>query len=280
VNCIAAPQRKGLIDFMGEQPGVQTLERAFGLLETLSRHRGGMHLLELSRESGLHKSTVHRLLASMISLGYVQKAEDADGKYRLSLKLFEMAGRVVENIDVLEAARGALEDLRDSAQEAVHLVVRDSNHIVYVQKLESRTNSYHLFSRIGMRRPLYCTAAGKSILATLSNREVSEIWNQSDIKQHTGNTITELNALYRELDDIRGRGYALDNEENELGVRCIAAALRDFTGQSGAAFSISAPIVRMQDDRVAALSAEVLATAKRISADLGYRERGEDDNEA
>lgn len=256
---------------MSEQPVVQSIERAFGLLEALSCRPKGGHLLELSRETGLHKSTVHRLLASLISLGYVQKNDDADGKYQLTLKLFEIAGRVVENIDVLELARPALERLRDATGEAVHLVVRDGSHIVYVYKAENPSASYQLFSRIGMRRPLYCTAAGKSILATLSDREVARIWEHSEITRHTQHTITNLDALYAELDGIRERGYSLDNEENELGVRCIAAAIRDYAGQCRAAFSISAPLTRMSDQRIREVVPIVLDAAANISASLGYK---------
>ena len=256
---------------------VQSLERAFGLLDTLSLYPNGMHLMEIASETGLNKSTAHRLLASLIALGYVKKAEGASGKYQLSLKLFELAGRVVESINVLDVARGALEKLCDAAKETIHLVVRDGCDIVYIHKSECPSNAYRLFSQIGMRRPLYCTAAGKSILATLSDREVAAIWEQSKIETYTEHTITSLTELYRALDGIRASGYALDNEENEPGVRCLAAAIRDYTGGSRAAFSISAPSLRLSEERILELVPEVRATAERLSKEMGYIVRTKND---
>ena len=249
--------------------GVQSVERAFALLEELSRHPGGMHLTELSEKAGLHKSTVHRMLCALSSLGYVKKA-DGVGKYALSLKLLELAGRVADRTDVLDVARSYLDALRDTAGETIHLVLRDGREIVYIYKAENPQNAYRLFSQIGMRRPLYCTAAGKSILANLSDREVAAIWEQSKIETYTEHTITSLTELYRALDGIRASGYALDNEENEQGVRCIAAAIRDYTGGSRAAFSISAPSLRLSDARILELVPHVRAAADKLSKEMGY----------
>ena len=187
---------------MENQPAVQSLERAFRLIELLSHNPDGMPLMELSCTSGLHKSTVHRLLASLSQLGYVKK-DESSGRYRLTLKLFELSGRVVDSIDVLGLAKAPLEQLRNATQEAVHLVIREGIEIVYIHKVESRSGSIRMFSRLGMRRPLYCTAVGKSILATMPDDEVTQIWNRSDIHAYTEHTITDLSRLFRELDQIR-----------------------------------------------------------------------------
>lgn len=259
---------------MENQPSVQSLERAFDLIEHLSRSSDGMLLMELSAASGLHKSTVHRLLSSLAAMGYVKKDESTN-RYRLTLKLFELAGRVVDNLDVLEISKPYLEHLRNATQEAIHLVVREGIDIVYVYKLDSKNSSIRMFSRIGMRRPMYCTAVGKSILATMPDDEVIKIWSKSDIKRYTEHTVVELGPLFRELEEIRQKGYALDNEENELGVRCIGAVVRDYTGRGKAALSISAPIARMTDTRIAELSGEILQTGAAISAELGYRAKPE-----
>ena len=249
------------------QSGVQSLDRAFGLLEALSLRPEGMGLMELCEACGLHKSTVHRLLAALTALGYVGKA--ADGvRYRLTLRLVELSGRIVDGFDVTQAAKPVLDRLRDSAGETVHLVVRDGCDIVYTYKAESTDASYRMASRIGLRRAMYCTAAGKSILATLPDGEVEEIWRGSEIIAHTPHTIVTLGGLMEEIGGIRHRGYALDNEENELVVRCIAGAVQDHTGTASAAFSISAPVIRMDNDRVALLADEVLAARAEISAGL------------
>lgn len=256
---------------MAEQSGVQSLERAFHLLELLSEHPDGMHLLELAGASGLHKSTVHRMLASLITLGYVRKLPEVEGKYQLTLRLFAIAARVAAGTDMMNVARPVLARLCDSTGEAVHLVVQDGSDIVYVHKAENPSATYQMGSRIGMRRPLYCTAAGKSILATLGDREVARIWEQSEIVPYTPHTILRLEKLYDELDQAKRLGYALDNEENELGVYCIAAAIRDYTGQCRGAFSVSAPIARMPSERVEELGALMVRTATTISAGMGYQ---------
>lgn len=254
---------------MENQPAVQSLERTFALIELLSLNPNGMPLMELAAASGLHKSTVHRLLASLSALGYVKK-DEASGRYRLTLKLFELAGRVVDSIDVLEIAKMPLEQLRNNTKEAIHLVVREGIDIVYVHKVDSKNSTIRMFSRIGMRRPMYCTAVGKSILATMPDEEVVRIWEKSNIKCYTEHTIVELGALFQELHQIRQCGYALDNEENELGVRCIGACVRDYTGQGKAALSISAPLIRMTDQRIEELVPQILATSTQISRELGY----------
>lgn len=254
---------------MENRNAVQSLQRAFELLEHLSGSPDGMPLTALAAACGMHKSTVHRLLSSLIGLGYV-KQDEAGGRYRLTLKLFELSGRVVDGMDVMQLAKAPLEHLRDLTQEAVHLVVREGTDIVYLHKADSKNSSIRMFSRLGMRRPLYCTAVGKSILATMSDDEVQSIWARSDIRAYTQHTITTIEALMAELAKVRAVGYALDNEENELGVRCIGAAVRDYTGRGRAALSISAPITRMSDKRVLMLAPDILQASAEISAELGF----------
>lgn len=252
---------------MERQSGVQSLDRAFALLELLSARPDGMPLMDLANKSNLHKSTVHRLLSALISLGYVKTG--GDGRYALTLKMFELSGKIVEGLDVMQIAKPILDSLRDRAGEAVHLLVREGCEVVYAYKAESTGNAYRMFSHIGMRRAMYSTAAGKSMLAAMQDSEVRKIWRQSDIAAYTQHTITDLSTLFEELGEIRRLGYALDNEENELGVRCIAASLTDYTGAVVAAVSISAPVTRMSDERISELSAEILAVRAKISAELG-----------
>ncbi len=254
---------------MEKQSGVQSLERTFSLVELLSHHPGGLHLMEIAAASGLHRSTAHRLLGALADMGYVR--QDARSKYALTLKLYEVAGRVVEHTDVMEIAKKHLAALRDSVQEAVHLGIPDGADIVYIHKEDSNASAIRMFSRIGMRRPMYCTALGKSILATLPDDEVAAIWDQSNVKPYTPHTLVTLSALHQELGIIRQNGYAIDNEENELGIRCVAAAIRDYTGRCQGAVSVSAPLGRMPEERVQELAAALLQTAAVISAEAGYR---------
>ncbi len=252
---------------MESQSSVQSLDRAFGLLEILSHYPQGAALMEVVAQSGLHKSTAYRLLAALGDLGYVRKAED--GRYRLSLKLFGLAGRVVDDMDIVSAAKPFLDKLSQDTGEAVHLVVPDGTDIVYVRKVEGGQSAIRMFSRIGMRRAMYCTGVGKSLMARMSDAQVAEIWAGSDIQAYTAHTIVTLPDLLRELGEIRSCGYAIDNEENELGVRCVAAAVADRNGQGVGAISVSAPLARMSDERVAQLAQLVCQTARGLSAELG-----------
>ena len=272
---------------MAEQSTVQSLDRAFDLLETLCRSRNGMSIGSLSAETGLHKSTVHRLLSSMCARGYVQR--DAETSvYRAGMRLCEMSSYIVDNLDIVERARASLERLEQCTDETVHLVMRDDKDIVYIHKVDNGSlvmrderdvvyihkidggnSAIRMFSRIGMRLPLYCTGVGKAILATWDTAEVRDVWQHSDVHAWTEHTIVDEDAFFREIDKVRQLGYALDNEENELGVRCIAAAIPDYRGRASYAISLSAPVSRMTDQRVAELRAPLMAARDEIARALG-----------
>lgn len=253
---------------MGEQGPVQSVDRAFTLLEQLCASRDGLAIHTLSETTGLHKSTVHRLLAALAARGYVRRDEDS-GRYRMTTRICELSAQVVENLDVLQFARGPMEALSRTTGETVHLVMREGDEIVYVHKVESDASSIRMFSRIGMRRPMYCTAVGKAILAELPEEEVDRIWNASDIQAYTEHTIVSLDRLKAGLESIRRRGCAYDNQENELGVRCIAATIHDYTGAICGALSISTPLLRMSDSKASQLQPQLMAACRKISLAMG-----------
>lgn len=253
---------------MAESSSVQSLDRAFDLLELLCKSRNGMTIGSLSAETGLHKSTVHRLLSSMCTRGYVQR-DAATSIYRAGMRLCELSSYIMENLDVVERARLPMERLGQETDETVHLVMQEERDIVYIHKVESSRGAIRMFSRIGMRRPLYCTGVGKAILATWPDSEVHALWQESDVKPWTAHTIVSEDAFFHELERVRRLGYALDDEENELGVRCIAAAIPDYRGRASYAVSISAPISRMSDERIGLLRAPLLAARDEIAAALG-----------
>ncbi len=253
---------------MSEKNPVQSAERIFEILEYLAAH-GACALTEIGCALSLSKSTTHRLLQSLCLMGYVTK-DSFTGRYTLTFKILEIAGRVLDRIDVLGVAHKYIDRLMKQTRETVHFVQREGSHIVYVDKVESDASSIRMVSRIGLRMPMYCTGVGKAMLAQMSEREVREIWKASPIEKFTENTITDWDVLLRELAEIRLRGYAVDNEENELGVRCIAACVQDYTGRADAAFSISAPAVRMSSERLRELAVYVLQTRRDISRELGF----------
>ena len=164
---------------MAEHSPVQSLDRAFDLLEILCRSRGGMTIGALSAETGLHKSTVHRLLTSMCMRGYVQRDAETS-MYRAGMRLCEMSSYIVDNLDVVDRARAVLERLGRETDETVHLVMRDERDVVYIHKIDGGNSAIRMFSRIGMRLPLYCTGVGKAILSTWPLSEAREVWEGSE----------------------------------------------------------------------------------------------------
>lgn len=257
---------------MAEKNGVQSVERIFALIEQLAAHPAGASLQRLAQGTGLAKSTVHRLLASLVSLGYVAQDETA-GRYRLTLKMFELSSGIVNSMDIMSVAKAHLERLAQRTGEAVHLVIRDGQDIVYIYKTES--GPMRMSSRVGLRSPLYCTGVGKAILATLPTGEVEAVWANSRPQKLTGRTVTDLPHLQAQLAEVRANGYAIDDEENELGVRCVAVAIPGADGRAETAFSISGQTPYMTPERIRRIAALALDARTDILAGLGItRQKG------
>lgn len=255
---------------MPEKSGVQSVERIFALIERLAAHPGGASLQLLAQDTGLAKSTVHRLLNSLVQLGYA--GQDAEsGHYRLTLKMFELSSGIVDRMDIMGVARLHLERLAQRTGEAVHLVIRDGRDIVYIYKTES--GPMRMSSRVGLRSPLYCTGVGKAILATLPAEDVAEIWSHSHPHKLTARTVTDLAQLQAQLAEVRANGYAVDDEENELGVRCVAVAIPGPDGRAESAFSISGLTPYMTPERIRRIAAMALDSRTDILADLGLAQQ-------
>ena len=252
---------------MAEKSGVQSVERIFQLIEHLAAHPTGVSLQRLAEETGLAKSTVHRLLASLVGLGYVVQDEE-NGHYRLTLKMFELSSGIVDSMDIMGVAKAHLERLSQRTGEAVHLVIRDGRDIVYIYKTES--GPMRMSSRVGLRSPLYCTGVGKAILATLPGDELEDIWTHSNVQKLTDKTITDLEELRSQLVEVRANGYAIDDEENELGVRCVAVAIPGADGRAESAFSISGLAPYMTPERIRRIATLALDARTDILADLGF----------
>lgn len=255
-----------------EKSGVQSVARIFELIEVLAAHPSGAGLQQLAGEAKLAKSTAHRLLGSLVSLGYAMQDSET-GKYRLTLKMFEISSGIVNSMDVMSVAKIHLERLAQRTGEAVHLVIRDAQDIVYIYKTES--GPMRMSSRVGLRSPLYCTGVGKAILATLTDREVENIWKNSTPQKLTGRTVTDLEALKEQLREVRACGYAIDDEENELGIRCVALAIPGPGGRADSAFSISGLAPYMTPERIRRVAALALETRADILRDMGLQRRTE-----
>ena len=254
-----------------ENGSVQSLDRAFMLLELLCQSPKGLAIHELTQQTGLNKSTVHRLLATMLRWGYVQRSENA--VYRAGMRICELGDYIQQNLDIIDLARAPMEKLSRDTGETVHLVEWDGDEIVYIYKVESIHGAIRMVSRIGMRRPLYCTGVGKAMLACREDEEILTYWNRVEHTAFTSQTIVQQDVFMREIRAIRARGFAEDNEENELGVRCAAAPIRDRHGEARYAVSVSAPLSRMPDERIAELTPMLLKTVGEISDFLGYHQQ-------
>ena len=247
---------------------VQSAERIFQVLEILADN-GEMGLMELSTALGLHKSTVHRLLMSLIYMGYAKQNESTQ-KYMLTYKLVNMSGKILERMDILQIAKPYMERLSDISGETVHLVQREGNDILYIYKIEAKVGSIRMVSRVGMVHPMYCSGVGKAIMATLPEKEVKKIWDSSTIEKKTDKTILTYEEMLKTLEEVRKNGYALDDEENEEGVRCVAASLRGYGKNVKYAFSISGPVSRMTKERVEELAVDMKKVQTELSHELGY----------
>jgi DNA-binding IclR family transcriptional regulator len=252
---------------------VQVLDRALAILDVLSAQGPDLSLGEISEKLELHKSTAHRLMMVLERHKLIER-NSASGRYRLGLKLFELGTRAVSQLDLRERARPVLERLVLETGETVHLSILDDTEVLYLDKVEPE-RSVRMSSTVGRRNPVYCTAMGKAILAHLPEAQVEAIVHRRGLKAMTANTITSLLELKEELAGIRVRGYSVDDEEIEEGVRCVGCVVRDFSGGPMAAISVSGPSFRVTLEKVKGLSRAVVAASSTLSAQLGFK--GEQD---
>ena len=248
--------------------GVQSIDRIFLIMELLSMHPKGISLTEICSATSLPKGTVSRMLSALISHGYAVQEIDTK-RYRLTMRLFEIGSRVAGSTNILSVARPHLERLSNLSAEAVHLVSRVKDDVIYLYKEEASNSIVRMSSFVGLRNPMYCTGVGKSILAFLPDEEIQAIWQRTDPVRFTPQTIITFSALEREIAQIRKQGYAIDNEEHEVGVRCIAAPILDFNANPVAAISLSAPASRMDAAAIEKYAPLILETAANISKYFG-----------
>ncbi|NLK63528.1 MAG: IclR family transcriptional regulator [Tissierellia bacterium] len=248
---------------------VQSVDRTLTILEVLSDYSDGLGITEISDLVSLHKSTVHRLLSTLIYKGYVVREEETS-KYKITFKLFELGSKKVHKLDLLKISRPYTKMLMESVNEVVHLIIREDTDIVYIDKVEAN-NTISMASRIGKRNPMYCTATGKAILAFLPEDEVLKVWNNSKIIKLTKNTNTDFILFKKELQTIKEKCYAIDDEENEIGVKCVGAPIFDMNGNVVAAISVTGPVTRITDDKIGFISKEVIQCTNLISKEMGYK---------
>ncbi|MEW6264606.1 MAG: IclR family transcriptional regulator [Thermodesulfobacteriota bacterium] len=252
---------------------VQTIERAYFLLDILGQNPRGISILDLSAKVNLPKGTTHRLLSSLAYFGFVRQ-DPKTRNYFLGLKLVELGYLLLSQLDLREEAGPFLRELAERTKETAHLVFLDRNEVVYLEKVETDKNlgGLKMASRVGLRNPAHSCAVGKVILSSLSDEEVTQIFQEKGLTKRTKNTITDSTVLKEHLLLIRKQGYAVDDEENEAGIRCVAAPVFNEEGKVIAAISISGPAFRVTKKAInEKLKKEVMETALNISRKLGYR---------
>lgn len=255
-----------------EQGCVQSVKRALDIIEVLSESRQSLGVTQIAKLTGLSKTTVFRLLNTLMQAGYVQK-ESNDSDYKLGVKFLKISSSILERQDIRDIAKPYLKKLSDLTKEIVHLAIMDINEVVYIDKVENSEHTMRIFSTVGNRSPMHCTGLGKVFLSGLSGAEVEEIVAQRGLTQYTNNTITCLDHLKKELEQIRQKGYAFDQMEHEIGIWCVAAPVFDRKGKMIAAISVTAPDIYLSPQRKSELAHEVVGATKEISRQLGYTKK-------
>lgn len=256
---------------------VQTIERVSQILDILGQSPQGISIRELSTKINLPKGTIHRLLSSLLHFGYVRQ-DPKTRNYFLGFKLVELGNLLLGQLDLRKEAEPFLRDLAKGTNETVHMVVMDRDEVVYIEKVEFEQNpgGLRMASRIGLRNPIHSCAVGKVLLADFSDEALDHFLRGKNLLRRTENTMTDPVQLREHLKLVRKQGFAIDDEENERGIRCIAAPICNEVGRVVAAISISGPAFRVTKKVIQeSLKKEVMETANHISQRLGFREGNE-----
>jgi IclR family transcriptional regulator, KDG regulon repressor len=246
---------------------LSSVANAIRLTKAFSEHEYEMGISALAGRLGLAKSTVHRLATTLVEYDILEQNRES-GKYRLGLALFELGTLVRRKMDAVSESRQQMSALLEMTGETVQLAVLDHQSVLYIRILESR-QQVRMSSTVGARAPAHCTSVGKALLAFQAPELVKQIIDNG-LRRFTPNTITDPALLHEELASIRAKGFAIDDEESELGLRCVAAPIRDHTGLVAAAISVSAPVQRMTKKNMQTTVPTVVAAADAISRRLGF----------
>lgn len=255
----------------GEGPtgGVQSLHRALSILQAVADHRNGIGLQDLTNAVGLHRSTTFHLAKTMLALGLLRQDSD-DKRYRIGSRLFSLASGALDEIQLCEIAAPVLQELATETGETSHLAVwtRVGREVAIIERCEA-TATIRLSERVGATRPAYATAIGKVMLAGLSGENLGNAIESMDLAPVTRRTITGRDQLQEEIAAVRSQGYAFDDGEFDIDVRCLAAPVRDFRGNTVAAVGFSSPVWRFDDKQIDRLSVLTRSAALKVADRLG-----------
>jgi|SRR5271166_6082113 len=246
---------------------VQALDRAFAVLDLLAESGTALGLAQVAASLQLHKSTAHRFLMVLEKHRMVERTPG--GKFRLGLRLFDLGNRAVEQYDLRERAQPHLRRLVAETEETAHLCILEGAHVIYIDKIEP-TRSVRMITRVGASNPVHCTSVGKAILAFLPEERLIDVLHRTRFERFTNRTILTAEALRTEIEKTRRRGYAVDDEELEEGLRCIAVPVLDAQRLPVAAVSVSGPSFRVTAQKLPAIANHLLHCVRGISVDMGF----------
>jgi DNA-binding IclR family transcriptional regulator len=250
---------------------IKVLDKALSVLELLLRQGSDMNITEMSEKLGFYPSTTHRLLDTLKYWGYVEQDFHTQ-KYQLGLKVLELGMTKLHKMDLVREATPYLEELVNQYNETVHLGALEKGEVMYLAKKES-SQTIRMISYVGKRAPLHCTALGKVLLAYLPEEERRKILEGKQLPRLTERTITDKEELEKNLEQIKKQGFALDNEENEKDVCCMAVPIRNYQGAVIAALSISRPSFRVYKNKQKDLEKALIEISERISKRMGYNSK-------
>ena len=254
----------------GTSGRLSSVTSALLVMKAFSAEEAEIGISSLAKRLGLAKSTVHRLAVTLAAEGFLEQNPE-NGRYRLGLSLFTLGALARRRMDVSNVSRPLLGVLRDKTQEAATLAIMSRTSIMYLHNLESG-QAIGIRAYIGDLKPAHCTAEGRVLLAHSAPSVVAEVLKEG-LNARTGKTIVDVESFTRALDDVRTAGYAIDDEESEVGMRCIAAPVRDISGKVIAAVGLAGPTQRLTKKDLRALAPDVAATAEAVSVRLGYKPR-------
>lgn len=245
---------------------IQTVQRAFQVLECISKN-GPMSLADLHKSIKVNKASLLRLTHTLTECGYLNK-DASSGLYSMSIKMYEVGTASIKSIDKFSVINTILADLSDATGRIAQFSIEDNNELICLQSIGQKTDSFSVYTNVGKRAPLYCTSAGKALLAFYSNADIMEKWSHFSVKPLTQNTITDMQSLLMDIQKTRDRQYALDLEENEYNVFCIGSAVLGNDGKPIGAISISGRTMTPEEE--ADISKKLLNAVKILSGMMGY----------
>lgn len=253
----------------------QSVEKTLQIIEIMSEAREPMRLQDVSLKADLPMSTALRLINTLVNFGYANQ-DPVSLRYSLSLKFAHIGSLVGAQVSIRDTAHPIMANLAHMCQESTCIAIEEDMEAVYIDVIDGPDGMLRITQRIGKRAPMHSTGVGKVLLQNYDSKQLTQLIAVKGLQILTPNTINTHDELLSEISKIRRQGYALDNEECELGARCIAAGIKDYTGKIVAGISVSGPISRMTAEKIGIITPIIMDSADSISRLLGYESRSSD----